>query len=352
MSIATRPSTSVSFVAPATDRIAALDFTKGALVFLMVVYHWLNYFVSPQGDFYRYLRFITPSFIFITGFLVSNVYLSKYSLADPRLPKRLVSRGLKILGIFVCLNLAISVLLQGHQSIVTLPPVFCVRNLLTLFVSGNTSVVGQGKAASFFILVPIGYLLLLSGGLTIGCRFYRYSFHLLCATLAVSIIMLKVRGLASAHLEFLTIGLLGVIAGNVSIHRINAFIKRRQLLLVCLYACYTLAITIWDVIYPLQIVGVCLSVMLMYLLGTHDNAHAGTYRTVVLLGNYSLFAYIAQVAILQLLHRSLRHLDLGSAASLLSFPAALGLTVLSVQVIDRARRMTPKVDRLYKSVFA
>src|SRR5580658_8456542 len=77
-------------------RIPALDFTKGALVLIMVLYHWLNYFVGPQGDIYKYLRFLTPSFIFITGFLISNVYLSKYGIADPRLPRRLVQRGLKI----------------------------------------------------------------------------------------------------------------------------------------------------------------------------------------------------------------------------------------------------------------
>src|SRR6184192_3526731 len=57
-------------------RNSALDFTKGMLVLLMVLYHWLNYFVASEGDFYRYLRFVTPSFIFITGFLISNVYLS------------------------------------------------------------------------------------------------------------------------------------------------------------------------------------------------------------------------------------------------------------------------------------
>src|SRR5579872_443944 len=78
-----------------TNRVPALDFTKGALVLIMVLYHWLNYFVGPQGDIYKYLRFLTPSFIFITGFLISNVYLSKYGIADPRIPRRLVQRGLK-----------------------------------------------------------------------------------------------------------------------------------------------------------------------------------------------------------------------------------------------------------------
>ncbi|HEY1462593.1 MAG TPA: hypothetical protein VGF44_04170, partial [Terriglobales bacterium] len=50
-------------------RNPALDFTKGFLVLLMVVYHWFNYFVGPQAGVYKYIRFLTPSFIFITGFI-------------------------------------------------------------------------------------------------------------------------------------------------------------------------------------------------------------------------------------------------------------------------------------------
>src|SRR5689334_8721443 len=86
-----------------SNRISALDFTKGALVLIMVLYHWINYFYGPSDN--RYLRFLTPSFIFITGFLISNVYLTKYGLSNPQLPKRLIQRGLKILGVFAVLNL-------------------------------------------------------------------------------------------------------------------------------------------------------------------------------------------------------------------------------------------------------
>src|ERR1700684_2664750 len=86
---------------PKSQRIPALDFTKGALVLLMVLYHWVNYFIGPQWAYYKYLRFLTPSFIFITGFMISSVYLSKYAAADPRLSKRLFSRGLKLMAIFL-----------------------------------------------------------------------------------------------------------------------------------------------------------------------------------------------------------------------------------------------------------
>ena len=86
-------------------RIPALDFTKGALVLIMVLYHWINYFIGNQWGYYRYLRFLTPSFIFIAGFMISNVYLSKYAAADPRLSKRLLIRGIKLMAVFLVLNL-------------------------------------------------------------------------------------------------------------------------------------------------------------------------------------------------------------------------------------------------------
>src|SRR4051794_18609125 len=68
-------------------RIDALDFTKGILVLIMVLYHWLNYFVTGHDWIYKYLRFLPISFVFISGFLISQVYLSKYKRADLTIPK-------------------------------------------------------------------------------------------------------------------------------------------------------------------------------------------------------------------------------------------------------------------------
>src|SRR5208282_4816162 len=85
------------------DRNPALDFTKGALVLIMVLYHWMNYFQNLDWTYYKYLHFLTPSFIFIAGFMISNVYLSRYAAADRRLAKRLFTRGFKLIAIFLFL---------------------------------------------------------------------------------------------------------------------------------------------------------------------------------------------------------------------------------------------------------
>jgi hypothetical protein len=333
-----------------TSRITALDFTKGTLVLFMVLYHWLNYFVWPDGD-YRYLRFLTPSFIFITGFLISNVYLARYDIADRRVPVRLVQRGLKLLAVFVCLNLAIGLLLADSYNGQILSGQLSLRNIVAIYVTGNVGVAGNGKAAAFFILVPISYLLLLSALLLKVSGFYNYTFHLVCALFLLGIMILALNGLKSNNVELLTIGLLGVVSGYASIEQINDWVGR-PFALILAYLCYIGAITLWNVVYPLQLVGVCLSLMLIYLLGAKAAEPGRMRRHVILLGKYSLFGYIVTIAILQILYRSLRH-STGSAVTLsLTFVAAFALTMVSVEVVDRVRTRAAKVDRVYRAVFA
>jgi len=334
----------------AIQRIAALDFTKGALVLIMVLYHWINYFIGPQWPYYFYLRFLTPSFIFITGFMISHVYLAKYEAADPRLPKRLFVRGLKLMAIFIVLNLArVFIVPVLHTGVLVENPLD-VRNIFTVFVSGNLSVV-SGKLVSFSILVPISYLLMFSGALMLPYRIYRYTFHAVCALLLLTILILELIGMQSQNLEFITIGMLGVVAGFMPIAAINDFV-RHPYKLAFVYACYTIVITIWNVPFPLLIVGVLLSLMVIYLVGANGK-ETGTIRSEVsLLGKYSLFGYISQIAILQILSAGFRHLNLGVAVPVISFFAAFALTIVSVELVDRARARTASIDRLYKIVFA
>jgi peptidoglycan/LPS O-acetylase OafA/YrhL len=334
----------------ATQRIAALDFTKGALVLIMVLYHWINYFIGPQWPYYFYLRFLTPSFIFITGFMISHVYLAKYDAADPRLPKRLFVRGLKLMAIFIVLNVArVFIVPLLHTGAVVENPLD-VRNIFTVFVSGNLSVV-SGKLVSFSILVPISYLLIFSGVLMFPYRFYRYTFHVVCVSLLASILILGLVGAQSQNLEFVTVGMLGVLTGFMPIAAINDFV-RHPYKLAFLYGCYTIAITVWNVPFPLLIVGVCLSLMLIYLVGARGSESSTIRSEVILLGKYSLFGYISQIAILQILSAGSHFVHLGVAVFGISFVAAFAFTIVTVELVDRARARTAGMDRLYKAVFA
>jgi peptidoglycan/LPS O-acetylase OafA/YrhL len=331
-------------------RIAALDFTKGALVLIMVLYHWMNYFLILNWTYYRYLHFLTPSFIFITGFMISNVYLSKYSPADPRLSKRLFTRGLKLMAIFVLLNLARIFVISVLGTSVLVGDPLDPRNFFAIFVSGNLPI-AAGKLVSFSILVPISYLLMFSGALMLPFRFYRYTFHAVCVLLLMSLLILGWTGAQSPIVESITIGMLGVLLGFMPIEKINNFV-RHPYTLAFAYLCYTIAVTIWNVPFPLLVVGVLLTVMLIYLIGASGSEFGRIRGEVILLGKYSLLGYISQVAILQVLSALFRRVDLGSAVFVISFFAAFALTIVSVEVVDRARAKIASMDRLYKAVFA
>jgi uncharacterized membrane protein len=325
-------------------RIAALDFTKGTLVLIMVLYHWLSYFHGPYGPIFNYLRFLPPSFIFITGFLISNAYLRKYKVTDPRLPKRLIIRGVKILAIFVVLNVAISFLFTGFR-------IFSSESLWAVYVTGNVLIAGAGKAAAFYILVPISYLLLLSAILVIVCRYFRYAFWVVCALFLAGLYVLDLQGLQSANLELVTIGLLALILGYLPLEKVNYFV-RYPILIVAANLCYLAAITLREANYPQQIVGVCLTLMLIYLVGTTHGEPGPARKQIIVLGRYPLFGYIFQIAILQLLRFGMRRADLGPDWLVLPLAVALALTVLAVIALDRVRSKSLSVDRLYKVIFA
>ena len=335
--------------APQKRRIPALDYTKGTLVLIMVLYHWLNYFVSPEGQIYRYLRFLTPSFIFISGFLISHVYFATYGIGDSRVPKRLMWRGLKILAVFILLNAVRTFLIPDSRSGLMPSRFWSTQDLMAVYITGNVAV-GGSKVAIFPILVPIGYLLLLSAGLVTIYRRYKYTFHVISLLLLLCNFILGFIGVGYGNLELLTIGLLGVTFGHIPLEAVSRIVTHRYALTAA-YLGYIAAITAWKVVYPVQLAGVFLNLVLIYVLGVRNGGH-GSGRHIVLLGKYSLFGYIAQIAVLQALYRGLRPMSPGAARVAISCIAAFSLTIICVEVLDRARSRVVAVDRLYKAVFA
>lgn len=332
------------------QRIPGVDFTKGALVLIMVLYHWINYFIGIQWPYYRYLRFLTPSFIFISGFMISHVYLSKYAAADPHLSRRLIARGAKLLAIFLVLNLGRDVVVPVLGTGVAALNMISPQILVSIFISGNFPVEGP-KLVSFSILVPISYLLIVSGALMLSYRRYRYTFHVACFSLLLASLIFGYVGDRNYNLEFVAVGMLGVLTGFVPIRRIDTFGKR-PFLLAFAYSGYLIAITIWNVPFILLIVAALLNLCILYLVGSRGNRASAVRNEVILLGKYSLFGYISQVAILQVLSKAYQRVDLGVARLPTSFFAAIVFTILAVEFVDRARAKSRGADRLYKAIFS
>ena len=329
--------------AESATRNSALDFTKGFLVYLMVFYHWSNYFVGPSS-IYKYIRFLTPSFIFITGFIVSSIYFVKYDIHDLRLPMRLAIRGLKIIAVFVALNAIVSAVLpidSMHH-----PPM--TQLLVTHLIGTATPGV---KEAAFPVLVPIGELLLLSAVLVFAYRLSRFVVHVCCALAFAAVILLGMSGIDNPNADLIAIGLLGMVLGMVPLSRLMSVVERPVILAIA-YLLFDIAVSHWGEIYALQVLGVCLSVAVIYLVGASVWAASWLGRIVVLIGKYSLAGYISQIAILQVLRRTMTTNTLGTYRFALSFVLAFVLTTLSIMLLSSARRRSGAIDRSYKFVFA
>jgi hypothetical protein len=164
------------------------------------------------------------------------------------------------------------------------------------------------------------------------------------------IFVLGLNGDKNGILELLTVGLLGVSVGHISIQKVNV-VLRHPLTLFFVYLCYLVTITVWDVPYPLQVIGVCLTLAVIYWLGTISGDSGAIPRSVILLGKYSLLGYIGQIAILQLGRRGLRHVNLGPWELCMTLFGAAALTMMAIEATDRARAKARIVNAVYTAVF-
>jgi hypothetical protein len=167
----------------------------------------------------------------------------------------------------------------------------------------------------------------------------------------VGVLALEIRGIVSPNLEMLAIGLLGVMAGLLPIEKVSKIVRHPHALLVT-YLLYVVAISVWDVTFVLQICGVFLSLMVIFLIADRDNEPGWSRRQVVLLGKYSLLGYIAQIVILQGLRRIFWFSQHGVGVLLASLLLATLLTMMIVEAADFARRKSRLADSLYRLVFA
>lgn len=311
----------------------------------MILYHWMNYFVTVGGDVFTYLRFLPPSFIFISGVVIANIYPKKYGFIGSRLYTRLITRGVKLLVLFTLLNVTANIFFTRSYS----GPMPGIDG----FILEAPIIYGSGNAkAAFGVLVPISYLLFLSAGIFFLGRANRYAIAVICASLFLLVMFLEVYGLSSSNLMLVGIGFLGILVGFFPGNKIDTWVDYFAAI-VGLYLGYVLAISIFRVNYLLLAIGVCLSVMLIYLVGVKSVGWGGIRELMILLGKYSLFGYVVQIALLQLLHRGLVNLALDHWSLWVpSFVGAFAATIVAVKVAQEIRARSHAIDWLYKVTFS
>jgi hypothetical protein len=181
--------------------------------------------------------------------------------------------------------------------------------------------------------------------------FCRAIFALAFAASALLMAALGVAGLEYGTVNLLTTGLLGIALGRFSTKEADLLLSRK-FLFATVYLAYSASLAFFGAAYLLQATGVLLNLVLINAVALRTSMEAPAGRTMLLLGKYSLFAYIAQIAVLQAARRFANPINAGSfeLAMLLIIP--LTITVASVLILDRLRERTRVVDGLYRLAFA
>jgi hypothetical protein len=316
--------------------------TKGILVLLMVVYHSLNYTNQYHLSF-RYLSFLPPSFILITGLLITHVYCARFDLGDRQIIRRLLIRGLKLLALFTALNIIAQFIrspVYGHAiGVVTF-----FRNWIKIYFLGSE------RAAVFEVLLPIAYILLLAPGI-IWLTHRRPVFLALITTgTVVTCAIMDQTGRSLTNLNLVSVGLVGMLVGRLlsNPYTLSSYFAA-TLLAYCLYFPLGLA---RGYVYLVQLLGACIAVALICSASTKLGENGWCQQRIIKLGQYSLLAYIVQIAILQTLSRFIGRPDPLSIQSSVLLLGTLVLMTLTIEGVEWFRTRSIGADRTYKVIFA
>jgi peptidoglycan/LPS O-acetylase OafA/YrhL len=326
------------------DRDAGFDAVKGVLVVVMVAYHVLSIATSAGEEAFRYMRFLSGSFIFISGFVVVRFMWDRFSRAPADTSIRLVTRGLKVLVIFTMLNLAIHVSGFGNASKTQLGAYGLLANATDIFLLGDS------KQSSFLILLPIAYLMIVTPVFMAAAQ--RSPTMVPIVLLAAALAMMGLTPEAAPIAGFMQLGLCSLCLGAPALANRVLGTGRPPLW-----------VTLCGLVVAVAVAGRVGGTPVLYVLGVafilrflHDAMHWLPRRwldVAALIGRYSLPAYIGQILLIQCAFRAFfseRGAPDWHAAALMIFVTAA--TVAMCVVIERARLRSPVADRTYRWIFA
>jgi peptidoglycan/LPS O-acetylase OafA/YrhL len=326
-----------------SERDKSIDFIKGILVLSMVIYHILNYFIS-DSVFFKYLRFIAPGFILISGFMITNILYLKYNANYKLFTVKLTGKGIKLIVLFTCLNLFIFSIYHSHYQGQEPGFAFFFKKLLSIFFNDNENI------ARFEIIQQIGYLYLLAPLiLWIGKPFKHFlNFLSIILILAVQIYSIYFQHLVP--IWGLTYGFLGMALGFIPLRKMNIpFLYK--LFLTNIFAIYLIVITLLSQPFLLQAFGTVLTLLIFYFVGISSICKGRVVDWINLLGRYSLVSYIIQIAILQVISR----MDILHGGVIKPFIAAFPITLFImfafVKILEFSIGRSLIIKRLYRVVF-
>jgi len=327
-----------------SSRDYAYDFTKGFLVEVMIAFHSIQYFVGLHEIQLNYLDFVTGGFVLLAGTAVTQFYLPKYDRQPGLMLTRLLIRGAKLVLLFAVLNTCVHSLIKKNYNGVEFGVRHFYDHAFEVFIPGSK------ELSCFEILLPIGYALMLAGVLVFAVRSTVGRVVLIVALF----VLLCIWAAAPFNARFTVIGLNGVLIGylrqlDLSPHR-RRIVEAALLLLVAGYA-LSIAWLEQDNLF-LYFIGVASVVQFVSLSAEDLNYDSRLVKVIVLFGRYSLFGYLFQILLLQVLLRILGAGLLGKAEAILPILANNGALYLVLVALGSLRARHKFVNGFYRLVFA
>jgi hypothetical protein len=327
--------------APAV-RDLTLDLVKGVLVVGMVVYHAMNVFSTAGPDEYAYVRFISGSFILMSGYIVAKFYKTPFERDWRGTSRGLVVRGLKLLILFTFLNLLFDLTGIGNPEKIHLSISVYMDTLIDIYAFGKPGL------TSFQILLPIAYLLIAAPILLMLGRLSKWLFvAFFTITLAPWLLALD-----SVNLDFALIGVIGLSGGMLMNTIGKPFAMKSTWTLVSALLASAIFMKYLSVNLTTYALGTMIILKLLYDVCKRADLGSRLARLFISLGQYSLVCYIAQIAFMQALHQWLlkNRWPLGYETMLVVLATVIFMMILSAGLSifrDRYRF----VARAYKLIF-
>jgi hypothetical protein len=287
----------------------------------------------------------------MAGFVSTHIYFTKYDLNvdSMKVGKRLIIRAVKLLLIYLVANIAIACTARGKLRSEHTSP---IEYLITWFFTGTY------ETQSIALLVPIAYTLLGIGALILLSKGRQSVLISTAILLFLSSLSLHNDQTTGYYLRYFSIGFLGAVFGLVSDHQLQntcGSLSFVSFIYVLLLAAITYTLKTTFLFYSITVV---VSVAFFYAMGMKIDEEQYIARKVILIGNYTLIAYLFQIIVFRVLKVVFSRMELLEAGNLARFDMLLAsiLTTITiwglVEAVDAFRKASNVLNQIYKSVFA
>ena len=336
-----------------SNRNVPLDIVKGLLVILMIIYHCASMvllnpaFQELAANITNRIDFIARAFLLLCGLLCGIHYLPQFRQSPQKTRIRLAIRGFKLLSIFLVLNLILY--LVGFHSLNGLLNDFHKSQVINYFLYSF-----PWSHFSFGIIYFIGFFLLMTS-LIIGRLDFIYP-----------LIIIFLFNYNPGPLMWMTYGFTGIIIGSWNTNRLyylwNCLVKLRGIPIILLFIVNFSLLDSWIWVVNCNIVIIstlayCYKIaiyLLSLLFIVIICKKKWVISPIVLLGNYTLLAYLSQVFLIYANYNLLlKNIQYFYCYYLCNIVITSIILYLSIFYLDyyRKKNTSSMVNKVYKYIF-